>query len=233
MTVAPNTLIELQNKLVANLHTTNLGIVGDQAHINTGGYHIGAASLRNAGMSGDYSLEFALDYNATHDYACAIDIGGSSSMLQTLGNLIVHALENKDPRVFNKVRGVNAAFDGQTIDRRYDTENPANPDDSNMQPSDDRDHLHLEVYRTLVLNQSVMDGIYSVLSGSSTHQEEDMTPDEHARLLRVQDDCDKMKYTIDHALMPLVIALAAGEKVEKAELDSIKAELDKHAKATP
>lgn len=165
MTTAPSTLVALQKKLVTNLHTTNLGIVGDASHVATGGYHIGAHSLRNAGMSGDYSLEYALDRNATHDYACAIDIGGSSDLLMKLGNRIVSALRNHDPRVYGKVRAVNAPWGGVTADRRWDAESPTTTRDDNVQSSSDRGHIHLEVYRTLVLKQSVMDGIYNVFAG--------------------------------------------------------------------
>jgi hypothetical protein len=167
MTTAPSTLIALQDKLVSNLHTKNLGIVGDASHVASGGYHIGAKTLRRNGMSNDYSLEFALDRDATHDYACAIDIGGSASQLMTLGNRLVHALKNHDPRVYRRIRGVNAPFDGVSADRRYDTENPNTSSDDNTQSSSDRGHIHVEIYRTLVLKQSVMDGLYSVLAGRS------------------------------------------------------------------
>lgn len=165
MTTAPKTLTNLQKRLVKNLHTKNLGIVGNAAHIRNGGYHNGAKSLRKRGMSRDYSLEFYLDSHSTSDYACAIDIGGSPKLLMLLGNRIVHALKNHDPRVYGKVRGVNAPFDGHSIDRRYDTENPKTPKDDNTQKSSDRNHIHLEVYRTLVTNQKVIDGIYDVLAG--------------------------------------------------------------------
>lgn len=166
MTVAPPTLTDLQARLTKELHTVNLGIVGDASHVRTGGYHIGAKSLRAAGMSNDYSLQFALDRQATSDYACAIDIGGTPTLLMTLGSRIVHALKSQDPRVYGKVRGVNAPFDGVTIDRRYDLEDPNTKLDDNIQDSSDRGHIHLEVYRTLVLDKDVMDGIFSVLAGA-------------------------------------------------------------------
>lgn len=165
MTTAPPTLVALQAKLVHNLHTLNLGIVGDSAHVSTGGYHIGAASLRRAGMGGDYSLQFALDHNSTSDYACAIDIGGSGATLMALGTRLVHALKARDPRVYGKIRATNAPFDGVSIDRRYDCEDPTKTYDDNTQSSDDRGHIHVEFYRTLVLNQSVMDGLYNVFAG--------------------------------------------------------------------
>jgi hypothetical protein len=165
MTSAPITLVTLQNKLVHNLGTRNLGIVGDASHVATGGYHIGARSLRDAGMGGDYSLEYALDNNATHDYACAIDIGGSGDLLMKLGNRIVNALKNHDPRVYGKVRAVNAPWGGVTADRRWDAESPTTTRDDNVQSSSDRGHIHLEVYRTLVMKQSVVDGIYNVFAG--------------------------------------------------------------------
>lgn len=165
MTFAPQTLVDLQDKLVKNLHTINLGIVGDATHIASGGYHIGATSLRRNGMSGDYSLQYPVDSRAEDDRACAIDIGGTPQQLMTLGNRIVHALEHYDPRVYGKVRAVNAAFDGQNIDRRYDCENPGTKADDNIQFSSDRNHLHLEIYRTLVSHSAVVDGIYAVMAG--------------------------------------------------------------------
>lgn len=176
MTVAPSTLVALQNKLVTRLGTTNLGIVGDDRHVATGGYHIGAMSLRKAGMGDDYSLTFALDSQANHDYACAIDIGGGSQLLMTLGTRIVHALKNHDPRVYGKVRAVNAPFDGTSIDRRYDAENPNTPLDDNTQASDDRNHIHIEFYRTLVLNQSVMDDFFDVMAGVVVTPAKPVTP---------------------------------------------------------
>lgn len=164
MTIAPATLIELQNKLVNNLHTVNLGIVGDASHVATGGYHIGALSLRNAGMYNDYSLQFPLDREATHDYACAIDIGGPSDLLMKLGNRIVNALRTHDPRVHRRVRAVNAPWGGVSVDRRWDAESPNTTTDDNIQSSKDQGHIHLEVYRTLVTQQTVVDGIYSVFA---------------------------------------------------------------------
>jgi hypothetical protein len=168
MTSAPATLVDLQQKLVANLGTGNAGIVGNEEHIKTGGYHIGAASLRAAGMSSDYSLQYAPDRNATHDFACAVDISGSPDLLMTLGNRIVGALQRQDPRVYGRVRGVNAPFGGDPTDRRYETQDPSTPADDHIETSDDRGHIHLEVFRTLVENQAVIDAIYDVLSGGGT-----------------------------------------------------------------
>lgn len=165
MTTAPATLVNLQNSLVRNLGTTNLGIVGDASHVATGGYHIGAASLRAAGMANDYSLQFAADRQVTHDYACAFDIGGSPALLMLLGNRLVHALKNRDKRVYGRVRGVNAPFDGVSIDRRLDDEDPNTTVDDNVQSSDDRGHIHVEIYRNLVTNQVVINDLYNVLAG--------------------------------------------------------------------
>lgn len=191
MTVAPQTLTDLQARLTRELHTVNLGIVGDASHVRTGGYHIGAKTLRANGMSNDYSLQFALDRNATSDYACAIDIGGSPELLMNLGNRIVHALKSQDPRVYGKVRGVNAPFDGVTIDRRYDIEDPTTKLDDNVQDSSDRGHIHLEVYRSLILDHDVMDGIFSVLAGepmkfppNSNRWSETVNKDEVLQLIR-------------------------------------------------
>lgn len=158
MTSAPGTLQALQANLTAHLGTTNLGIVGDAAHVATGGYHIGAASLRANGMSGDYSLHYPAD-QVTHDYACAVDIGGTPDLLMTLGNRIVNALVSHDPRVYGRIRGVNSPWGGQGIDRRYDS-----AEGGEVESSDDRNHIHIEVYRTLVLEQATMDGLFSVLS---------------------------------------------------------------------
>lgn len=164
MTQAPVSLIGLQAKLVANLHTTNLGIAGDLMHQQTGGYHIGANTLRANGMSGDYSLHYSQD-QVNSDWACAFDIGGTPEVLQLLGNRILNALVNKDPRVYGFVRAVNAPFGGHEEDRRYDCEDPKTALDDNLQTSEDRGHIHVEVYRSLVLNQVVMDGIYAVFAG--------------------------------------------------------------------
>jgi hypothetical protein len=176
MTTAPATLIDIQNRLTKNLHTVNLGIVGDDRHKETGGYHIGAATLRAAGMSGDYSLQYALDRAATHDFACAFDIGGTPAQLMEIGDRIVHALMTKDPRVYRRIRAVNSPFDNVTIDRRYDIEDPNNTSDDNCQASEDRGHIHIEVYRSLVLSQGVIDDLYAVLSGAPAQGDDEMTP---------------------------------------------------------
>lgn len=167
MTTAPDTLVNLQNRLVRELHTVNLGIVGDDAHVATGGYHIGAQSLRRNGMGGDYSLQYGAD-QVSHDFACAIDIGGSPHLLQTLGNRLVHALKQGDPRVYSRVRATNAPYDGWQIDRRYDCENPNVRWDDNTQSSDDRNHIHVEFYRSLVLHPRVMDDFFEVMAASDT-----------------------------------------------------------------
>lgn len=164
MTTAPGTLVVLQKRL-ETIGMVNLGIVGDASHVATGGYHIGAATLRANGMGNDYSLQYALDRNATHDYACAFDIGGIPSRQMIVGNRLVHALKARDKRVYGKVRGVNAPFDGMTDDRRLDDEDPNTSADDNVQSSSDRGHIHVEVYRTLVTNQAVIDGIWEVLAG--------------------------------------------------------------------
>jgi LysM repeat protein len=165
MTTAPTTLIGFQARCVKNLGTKNLGIVGDAQHVRDGGYHIGARSLRNAGMGGDYSLQYEADRKVNHDYACAVDIGGRPALLMLLGNRIVRAMKKKDPRVYGKVRAVNAPFDGVSIDRRLDDEDPRTSADDNVQSSGDRNHIHIEIYRSLVTNQSVINGIYDVLAG--------------------------------------------------------------------
>lgn len=180
MTTAPSTLIALQKKLVENLGTVNLGIVGDAAHIRSGGYHIGAATLRNNGMGGDYSLRYDED-KVTHDYACAIDIGGSQELLMKLGNRIANALMNHDLRVYRRIRGTNAPFGKILIDRRVDDENPDTASDDHIETTDDRNHIHVEVYRSLVLNQNVMDGLYAVLAGSTTTPTGGMKMDEDVK----------------------------------------------------
>lgn len=170
MTVAPSTLVDLQDRCVTKLGMINDGIVGDTSHQLTGGYHIGATTLRNVGMGGDYSLSFGLDANDHTDHACAVDIGGTPAKLEQLGNRLVHALKAYDPRVYGKVRGTNAPFDGWQIDRRYDCENPNTKSDDNTQSSDDRGHIHIEIYRTLVTVQSVVDGLFDVLAGVTSSQ---------------------------------------------------------------
>lgn len=165
MTTAPPTLVAFQARMSKELGTTNLGIVGDQAHVEEGGYHIGATSLRKAGMFNDYSLEFPMDYNSKTDYACAADIGGSASLQMKLGTRIVKALKARDPRVYGYIRAVNAPFNGISIDRRYDCENPATPLDDNIQSNSDRNHIHVEWYRTVVNKSEIFDGIFDVFAG--------------------------------------------------------------------
>lgn len=167
MTVAPSTLKNLQNRLVHELHTVNLGINGDSTHIREGGYHIGALSLRNNGMGRDYSLEFPQDYAATHDYSCAIDIGGSMTLLQQIADRLYKALKEHDPRVHKRIRAFNGPFGGVTYDKRFDLRSPNTTSDDNVQSSSDRNHIHVEFYRTLVTNQDVMDGFFDVVSGKS------------------------------------------------------------------
>jgi len=219
MTVAPSTLVGLQDRMVANLGTVNLGIVGDAEHVASGGYHIGAKTLRANGMSNDYSLEFAKDRADTSDRACAIDIGSTPAKLMEIGNRIKRALENKDPRVYNKVRAVNAPFDGDSIDRRYDTEDPTVDTDSNCQASDDRDHVHVEFYRTVVLDQAVMDGFYDVIAGIPPMEEFTMDAEAKAAFAALQTSIDKQTATLESFL-------AWGDKARPNGFEDIGSKLD-------
>lgn len=159
MTTAPPTLVTLQANLVKYLHTVNLGIVGDMKHVSTGGYHIGAQDLRSHGQGGDYSLQLAKD-KVSHNYSCAIDIGGTPAQLMTLGTKLYDALVAKDGRVYGRIRGFNGPWHGQSIDRRFDSARG-----NSVTASSDRNHIHIEFYRAMILDQNVMTGLYSVLSG--------------------------------------------------------------------
>lgn len=193
MTFAPQTLVDLQARCSRELGTTNLGIVGDATHVATGGYHIGAKTLRANGMSGDYSLEFAPDHADTSDRSCAIDLGGTPGLLMTLGNRLVHALKNRDPRVYKRIRATNAPFDGVSEDRRYDCEDPSTPADDNCQVSSDRNHIHIEFYRTLITSQDVMDGLFDVLAGNG---EMTMDTEVQAEFKAVNDKLDALRNLI-------------------------------------
>lgn len=172
MTSAPTTLNGLHARLTNKLGTVNLGTVGDDRHVRSGGYHIGAQSLRRNGMAGDYSLEFALDNQVSHDFACAVDLGGPTSLQEKLADRLVNALKAYDPRVYGKVRGLNGPFGGGSWNRRYDCESPTTKKDDNTQSTSDQGHIHIEIYRSLVTEQRVIDGLFSVLAGEPAHSTE-------------------------------------------------------------
>ncbi len=79
MTYAPNDLLAVARYLNQGAPWESLGIVGDAAHVATGGYHVGRDDLATRRRLGyDYSVvESARDANPT-DAASAVDFAGRS-----------------------------------------------------------------------------------------------------------------------------------------------------------
>lgn len=132
-----------------------LGIAGDRAHQQTGGYHLGRSDLQAIGRyhptagpgdpHEDYSARQARDRAGLTDDASAIDIdhawhnGGPNAWLRW-NNLVVRDLRAGVPTLA-AVRAVNTTLDGTTL-RRFDRVNGFTPE-----ATTDQGHTHIEFWR--------------------------------------------------------------------------------------
>jgi hypothetical protein len=110
----------------ADLEPGEVGIVGDAAHLASGGYHVGNDDLARAGLLySDYSKRESPRDRPGTNAASALDIGdfdatvhGRRNTLRSLSTAIVEASKRGDPRT-RDIREVIYTPDGVTV-RRWD-----------------------------------------------------------------------------------------------------------------
>jgi hypothetical protein len=133
MTNAPADLLAVRRAVMALTGVSDpadMGIVGDEAHAASGGYHEGRDSLTRAGVvNTDYSVvEYARDRAGLTDSASAFDMalawspraGGRAAAIRAT-NLLVDDLRGGHPSM-GCVRAMNYTPDG-TAKRRIDRRN--------------------------------------------------------------------------------------------------------------
>lgn len=138
MTYAPADLVEIRGYLIrrldlvpgtargVDLEPGEVGVVGNAAHISTGGYHVGEDDLTAVGRAGrDYSVvESTRDRTGLSNAASALDIGyftadlpgGRRVTLRSLSAGIVEACRRGDPRA-RDIREVIWSPDGTAVTR--------------------------------------------------------------------------------------------------------------------
>jgi len=164
-TLAPEALRWLGAEWAAAIDTAVCsGIVGDQRHVATGGYHVSREDLRAAGMAGDYSIaQFAADLVGPPNLAAAIDMTMSPGAMRLVTGRLAAAWRVGDQRLAH-VRGFNGTLDSRSA-RRWDRCNP-NPDDTDDATDDHLWHVHLEVHRAWADDMDTARAILAVVTGT-------------------------------------------------------------------
>lgn len=167
---SPQAIYSLFNAIQAKIPSAELsGIIGDQAH--TYGYHRGAAYI----PSGDYSRQFSDDRYAIDDQAAsALDVGLPPDQMRAVSTRLMHASLTGDPGL-TQVREWYGTIDGQTV-TGYDLPSGtlATSDPTHLF------HIHMSFYRRYATNTAALAPIAAVFTGTTPHQEEDMTPEQAA-----------------------------------------------------
>ncbi len=134
------------------------GIVGDRAHEERGGYHIG----RRFQSSTNYSVVRPDDKAGPDDVAAAIDMTMNASDMRLCTTRLVAAFSNpNDPRR-KYINAFNGTTDSVTA-RRWDVYARK----VKAATSDHLWHVHLEIRRKYVGSATAMKAILSVLRGES------------------------------------------------------------------
>jgi hypothetical protein len=146
MSYAPESILQarrLIQGIVPSLSNAELGIVGDDAHANSGtGYHIGEDALKAAAYS---VVESSRDRNGLTNAASALDVGwftvpGQKRTLRDMSKWIVaeceaNALDTRD------IREIIYSPDGRTVKRWDRLKARSSGDDSHLS------HTHFSFFR--------------------------------------------------------------------------------------
>lgn len=130
MTNAPSDLLTWRNEILRRTGLTgvSVGIVGDDAHASSGGYHIGKSGLIAIGRyhapptahvgsdTEDYSARLLRDRQGLDENASAADIGddwphGGRAAWLRYNNLVAAALKGNDPALA-PMRAINYSSNG-------------------------------------------------------------------------------------------------------------------------
>lgn len=151
-TQAPPDLLQFRQWAMAETGLTDpveVGIVGDPAHEERGGYHISGDGINAKGkLSTDYSTKRPRDHFLPSPYASAVDVGdnwprGGRTAWLRFGNNVSWELIHH-PEAMPTIRAINWSPDG-TAKKRYDTANPAQ---GVIDSTDTVDiHTHVERWR--------------------------------------------------------------------------------------
>lgn len=139
------------------------GIVPDQAHLDSGGYHV---SIMDQPNSSNYSVirpdDKAPPGDWPRDTAAALDMGMSvSDMVKCWNRMYAVWADRNDPRriYINAFNGWNGVGSAERLDFVANTRTNATPDH--------KSHDHLEIRRRYVNSYFAKDAIASVLRGES------------------------------------------------------------------
>ncbi len=208
MTDNPPDLIAFRTEIrrLTGLGPLDIGILGNQAHIETGGYHEGKDDLASVGLyhphaavgshDEDYSVRLKRDRDAVTNFASAMDIGddwpnGGRDAWKRFNGLLLHAIQHDHPAM-TTVRAINYSPDG-ILRKRVDREAGV----SHIQDSTDNVeiHTHIEWYRdTQDRRQDSFDRLLLLIDAAinNTDPEDDMTPEEHNRLVNIDESINKV-----------------------------------------
>ncbi len=237
MTYAPKDLLTVRQHLLAALNMSpakiavdlepeEVGVVGDDEHAATGGYHVGNSALAAVGrLTSDYSKrESARDRPGTNA-ASALDIGefthvrgdGTVLTLRSLSVALVAACKASDPRT-RDIREVIYSPDGATV-RRFDR--------LGIRSTGDQSHLfhtHISFFRDSEGRRAQPDNILGLLT-DIIEGTADMTP-EQAILL--QSDAWRMHTVInDEELVPAGAPYVGGQANKlRARLVGLESKVD-------
>lgn len=173
MTNAPADLLGLRTQLqqLTGLGADEVGIVGNQAHRASGGYHEGSDDLHAAGVwSTDYSVRLPRDRAGCTLSASATDVGANWRQGRAVwirwNQLLANALRADEPALA-AVRAINYSPDGTTkwrLDREFGWKTASTSDTVTI-------HTHIEWYRdTEGKRQASLDRIVALASQAITGQ---------------------------------------------------------------
>ncbi|HEX7742799.1 MAG TPA: DUF1906 domain-containing protein, partial [Sphingobium sp.] len=158
MTYAPQDLLNVRAYLAAQtgLPDVALGIVGDEAHSNSG-YHIGATGVASFDYSRDEANPLSRDNpDPLTAAASAVDLGGDFPRFREITLGLVAACEGGDPRT-RDIREIIYTPDGVNV-RRYDREGVRDTGDSSHLA-----HTHVSFYRDSEGRRDALDNFLGLM----------------------------------------------------------------------
>lgn len=209
-TLPPADLAALRNHIVALTGIVSpaaVGIVGDSAHAATGGYHEGRTDLVRAGVWWtDYSVRSGRDRAGCTDSASAMDIGGDwtrggrPAWLRFNRSLVADLRAGRPDLA--AVRAVNYTPDGKTrlrVDRETGWRYEPSSDTVDV-------HTHIEWYRDTENTTGralsctwIALLIEAAIDNRPIDQEAELTPEEHDRLVNIDQTCNALIRMDNHA----------------------------------
>lgn len=171
-TIAPNALYGMYSLLAPYLPTLKRGgVVGDLAHIRTGGYHISREDLVRNGMGGDYSVQAPADKRGPANAATAIDLTLSASEMKLVTARLRAACTpdqagDYDDRI-EPLREFIGTLDGRNVCgyNRYRTGRAVGWYPSGYSDGSHTWHCHLSFFRAYGDDKNAVAGVAEVVAG--------------------------------------------------------------------